>query len=125
MVCGSILFGGVCVPDPGSYVFGSYMNDLWMLKDFKWTQIIAKHDTGQQPLWPQARCGHTGTYFPSDDSILVFGGLTAPFGANNKTFVTNELWRYDVKKMKWFDERIGSLSNINSRFHDMGILQLD
>eukprot|EP00944_MAST-04C_sp_MAST-4C-sp1_P013180 g13180.t1 len=97
--------------DPGSYVFGSYMNDLWMLKDFKWTQIIAKHDTRQQPLWPQARCGHTGTYFPSDDSILVFGGLTAPFGVNNKTFVTNELWRYDVKKMKWFDERIGSLSN--------------
>ena len=28
--------------DPGSYVFGSYMNDLWMLKDFKWTQIIAQ-----------------------------------------------------------------------------------
>ena len=113
----AILFGGndgglrfQTSKSPGSYVFGSYMNDLWVLKDFEWTQIVRKHETKQHSSWPHPRSGHTGTYFPSDDSIVVFGGLTAPFGVNNKTFVTNEVWRYDIKGSKWFDDSIDSRS---------------
>ena len=116
----AILFGGndgglrfQARKNTGSYVFGSYMNDLWMLKISNGLKLLRSMIPGSNQYGRNhdvATLEHTS----SDDSIVVFGGLTAPFGANNKTFVTNELWRYDIKKRKWFDERIGSLSNIKA-----------
>eukprot|EP00943_MAST-04B_sp_MAST-4B-sp1_P005045 g5045.t1 len=97
----------------GSYMFGSYMNDLWVLEEFKWAKRIVSN--GKKP---PPRSGHTASYMSNDNSMLIFGGLVAPFGINNKTFVSNDLWNYDISKNKWRLEVIGSAVD-DSQINDM------
>ena len=81
----------------GSYIFGSYMNDLWFLENFEWIQKKnANHN-----FVPAPRSGHTASYIVEGNSMLIFGGLIAPFGINNKTFVNNDLYKYDIDGNFW------------------------